>query len=93
LKNRVEGLVQKGKNSEESALEAWSADSDKLEELKKTAKKSAQILEDLADNSFSIQRDASDNLCDNAAIMDKLSGLMHDYETYSLDGGKWYEIF
>ena len=88
LKNRAEALVQKAKNSEDTALKAWSADSDKLEELKKTAKKSAQVLEDLADNSLNIQRDACDNLGDNAAIMNKLAELMYDYETYSLDGGK-----
>ena len=86
-------MEQKAKANQVDAEKAHSNDVDKYQELKKTAKDSARYLGELADKSLSIQRDASDNLCDNAAIMDKLSGLMYKYETYSLDRGKWYEIF
>lgn len=93
LKRQAEALEQKAKANQVDAEKAHSNDVDKYQELKKTAKDSARYLGELADKSLSIQRDASDNLCDNAAIMDKLSGLMYKYETYSLDRGKWYEIF
>ena len=88
LKRRAEALKQKACSNLDNAEKAQKADEEKLHELKSRAKESARSLGELSDNSLSIQRNASDNLCDNAAIMDKLSGLMYDYETYSLDGGK-----
>lgn len=88
LKRRAEALEQKAKANQAGAEKAHHGDNEKYRQLKKTAKESARLLGELADNSMNIQRNASDNLCDNASIMDKLSGLMYDYETFSLDGGK-----
>ena len=88
LKNKAAAYYTNAENNQKTAVQAHDKDVDKYQETKKKAKESARVLGELSDNSLSIQRNASDNLCDNAAIMDKLSGLMYDYETYSLDGGK-----
>ena len=88
LCRRAEALAQKAYNNQNEAERNSVNDKDKLHELKDKAHDSERCLDELTDNSWKIQRASSENLNDNAAIMDKLSGLMDDYETYSLDGGR-----
>jgi len=88
LKRQAEVLKRKTADNKTAAEKARDADSDKLWKLKAAAKESVRVLGGLSDNSLSVQRKESDNLVDNASIMEKLAELMYDYETFSLDGGK-----
>ena len=88
LKRRTEALAQRANANLENAEKSHRDDCEKSRLLKKNAKESKRQLSDLSDGSSRIQRDASENLRDNAAIMDKLVRLMYDYENFSISGGR-----
>ena len=87
LKQKACALEQKAHVCQDNANKSSSDDVEKLAVLKQRANESAQILKELADNSLKVQCNTSENLLDNASIMDKLAELMYEYETYSISGG------